>query len=225
MSLAAKAAVGLAMVGGFTLAYGGLAPASAQAPGSGFAGSYSSNANKPVDISADVLEVDDRKKIAIFRGNVSATQGNVNLTSKEIHIAYTSAEKKVASAADASAPAPAPAPPASPGSPFGGGGSDITQIEAKGDVLVTMTPSKPGEKPQQSKSDWAIFDVKKQLITLGGNVVLSQGDNVMQGSTLVVDLSTGVTKFDNAASVSGSTRIRAKFEPPPKGKDKDDANR
>src|SRR5262245_30651277 len=125
--------------------------AAAQAPGTGFATSYSANAGKPVDIEADVLEVDDRKKSAVFKGNVSATQGDVNLKSNEIFVTYTasSAAKKTASAAPATAPA----------NPFGGGGSsEITQIDAKGDVLVTMKPGKEGEKAQQAKSDWAIFD-------------------------------------------------------------------
>jgi lipopolysaccharide export system protein LptA len=185
--------------------------AGAQAPSSGFASAYSSNADKPVDITADQLEVDDKKKIAIFRGNVSATQGEVNLKSAEIWIAYKEAEKKPGEATGGKGP---------PASPLGGDASAITRIDAKGDVLVTMTPAKPGEKPQQTKSDWAIFDVEKQQITLGGNVVLAQGDNVMSGSTLVVDLTTGLTRFDNSVAAGGSGRIKATFEPPPKGANK-----
>ncbi len=182
--------------------------AGAQAPSSGFASAYSANADQPVDIAADQLEVDDKKKIAIFRGNVSATQGEVNLKSAEIWIAYKESAKKPADPTGAKA---------APASPLGGDASAITRIDAKGDVLVTMTPSKPGEQPQQTKSDWAIFDVEKQQITLGGNVVLAQGDNIMSGSTLVVDLTTGLTRFDNSVASGGTGRIKATFEPPPKG--------
>jgi lipopolysaccharide export system protein LptA len=187
--------------------------AAAQAPGTGFATGYSANAGKPVDIEADVLEVDDRKKTAIFKGNVSATQGDVNLKSNEIFVTYTAspAVKKTASAE----------PPATSANPFGGGGTEITQIDAKGDVLVTMKPSKEGEKVQQAKSDWAIFDVKKQQVTLGGNVVLSQGENVIQGSKLVVDLTTGLSRFENPGKAGGKERMRMIVTPPPKDKDKD----
>src|SRR5262245_21162027 len=62
--------------------------ASAQAPGTGFGTSYSANAGKPVDIEADSLEVDDRKKTAVLKGNVSATQGDINLKSREIFVTY-----------------------------------------------------------------------------------------------------------------------------------------
>jgi lipopolysaccharide export system protein LptA len=189
--------------------------AAAQAPGTGFATGYSANAGKPVDIEADVLEVDDRKKTAIFKGSVSATQGDVNLKSNEIFVTYTAstASKKTASAE----------PPGAAANPFGGGGgNEITQIDAKGDVLVTMKPTKEGEKVQQAKSDWAIFDVKKQQVTLGGNVVLSQGENVLRGNKLVVDIATGISRFENPGGANGGKgRLQAIFTPPPKDKDKD----
>ena len=43
-------------------------PAQAQAPGGSLATSYSANANKPINIEADALEVDDKKKVATFKG-------------------------------------------------------------------------------------------------------------------------------------------------------------
>jgi len=194
-----------ALVSGAILCFASLG-ASAQAPGTGLAANYSANANKPIDIEADSLEVDDKKKTAIFKGNVSASQGDVNLKSKEIQVTYTTSGTKTASAA-----------PTDP-SPIGGGG-DITQIDAKGKVFVTMKGN------QQATSDWAIFDVKKQQITIGGDVVLSQGQNVIKGSKLVIDLTTGLSKFENTSDLGGNAgqRMRAIFTPPPKDKDKDKA--
>lgn len=180
----------------------------AQAPGTGFAAAYSGNSDKPIDIEADSLEVDDKKKIAVFRGNVSATQGEMNLKAREIQVTYTTSNTKTASAA--------PEPAAGAASPLGNGG-DITQIDAKGKVFVTMKGN------QQATSDWAIFDVRKQQITIGGDVVLSQGQNVIRGNKLVVDLTTGLSKFENTADGSGNAgqRMRAIFTPPPKDKDKE----
>ena len=180
----------------------------AQAPGTGFATGYSANSDKPIDIEADSLEVDDKKKIAVCRGNVSATQGEMNLKSREIQVTYTTNNARTASAA------PEAAPPAA--SPLGGGG-DITQIDAKGKVFVTMKGN------QQATSDWAIFDVKKQQITIGGDVVLSQGQNVIRGNKLVIDLTTGLSKFENTGEAGGNAgqRMRAIFTPPPKDKDKE----
>jgi lipopolysaccharide export system protein LptA len=185
------------------------ASVSAQAPGTGFASAYSANAGKPVDIQADVLEVDDKKKTAVFRGNVSATQGDVNLKSKELYVTYTPKDKTAnAVSSDAAA------------SPLGGG-NEITQIDAKGNVYVVTKPSN-GQLPQNAKSDWAIFDVKKQQVTLGGDVILSQGENVIRGSKLVIDLTSGLSRFENPGSAGGQGgRMQAIFTPPPKDKDKD----
>jgi lipopolysaccharide export system protein LptA len=182
---------------------------SAQTPGN-FASSYSANASKPVDIEADTLEVDDKKKTAVFRGNVSATQGGVNMKSKEIYVTYAAGEKKTASAS---------AEPVASGNPLGGGGQ-IKQIDAKGNVFLTMKATKEGEKPQEAKSDWAIFDVKKQQITIGGDVVLSQGENVIRGSKLVIDLTTGLSRFENSGKTGGTERMRAIFTPTPKMEEK-----
>jgi lipopolysaccharide export system protein LptA len=183
---------------------------SAQAPGTGFATAYSANASKPVDIEADTLEVDDKKKTAVFRGNVSATQGDVNLKSKEVYVTYTARENKTASAASSDTAGPQ----------FGGGSSEITQIDAKGNVFVT-TKANSGQQAQQAKSDWAIFDVRKQQVTLGGDVVLAQGENVIRGSKLVIDLTTGLSRFENPGGAGGPGRMQAIFTPPPKDKTKD----
>ena len=166
-----------------------------------------------MDIEADVLEIDDKKKTAIFKGNVSATQGDVNLKSNEIFVTYSGTGKMTASATSTDAPSPS-------ASPFGGGG-EITQIDAKGDVLVTMKPAKEGEKIQQAKSDLAVFDVKKQQVTMTGDVVLTQGENVLKGNKLVVDLVSGISRFEATGSPGKPGRISTIFSPPPRDKDKD----
>lgn len=180
-----------------------LLPAAAQAPGGDFAASYSANADKPIDIEADALEVDDKKKVAVFSGNVSATQGDFNLKAKEIQVAYSAAPKKDGSAPETTASANSPLP--------GGGGADITQIDAKGKVLITTKDS------QTATSDWAVFEVKKQLVTIGGDVVLTQGTNTIKGSRLVIDLNTGLSRFETGgAKTAGDApreRLKAIFTP------------
>jgi lipopolysaccharide export system protein LptA len=209
------------------------ASALAQAPGTGFATAYSANAGKPVDIEADVLEVDDNKKVAVFKGNVSATQGDMNLKSKELYVTYTQSGNKTANPADGAgktATEGANKPPAegagktataanAAASPFGS--NDITQLDAKGNVFVTMKPKDETQKLQQAKGDWALFEVKKQLITMGGDVVLWQGDNVIRGSKLVVDLTTSISRFENPGKAGGTGRMQATFTPPPKDANKE----
>lgn len=160
--------------------------ARAQAPGGSLASSYSANANKPINIEADALEVDDKKKIATFKGNVSATQGDFNIRAKEIQVLYTAAKKEPGTPAAAAAPANSAIP--------GGGNADIQQIDAKGKVLVTTKDN------QTTTSDWAVFEVKKQLVTIGGDVVVTQGTDTIKGSKLVIDLTTGLTRLETAAN-------------------------
>ena len=74
----------------------------------------------------------------------------------------------------------------------GGGGADITQIDAKGKVLITT------KDDQTATSEWAVFEVKKQLVTLGGDVVISRGTNTLKGNKVVIDLVSGQTRFETA---------------------------
>ncbi len=176
-----------------------LPSAKAQTPGTGLATSYAANSGKPIDIEADALEVDDKKKIAVFNGNVSATQGDFNIRAKEIQVAYAAAKADAGAKTASNSPLP------------GGGGADITQIDAKGKVLVTTKDS------QTATSDWAVFEVKKQLVTLGGDVVLTQGTNTIKGSRLVIDLTTGLSRFETGGDKAGvdgaKERLKAIFTP------------
>jgi lipopolysaccharide export system protein LptA len=190
-------------------------PAQAQAPGGSLATSYSANADKPINIEADALEVDDKKKVATFKGNVSATQGDFNIRAKEIQVLYTAASKKDPGAAKKDPAAAASANPTLPG----GGNADIQQIDAKGKVLVTTKDN------QTTTSDWAIFEVKKQLVTIGGDVVVTQGTDTIKGSKLVIDLNTGLSRFETAANdkdggVGGSKRLQMLITPKNREKSK-----
>lgn len=167
----------------------------AQTPGSSLAAGYAANADKPINIEADALEVNDQQKTATFSGNVTATQGDFSLKAKEIQVSYTA---KKGNNANGGATGP-------------GGDSQITEINAKGKVLVTTQDN------QTATSDWARFDVPGQLVTIGGNVVLSQGPNTIKGDRLVIDLNTGLSRFENSAQTAGGQapkqRLRAIFTP------------
>jgi lipopolysaccharide export system protein LptA len=77
--------------------------------------------------------------------------------------------------------------------PGPGGQQQITRLEAKGGVVVT-------QQDQTATGDTGHFDMKSNTITLLGNVVVSQGKNVVRGERLVVDMTTGVSKVDAGAS-------------------------
>jgi lipopolysaccharide export system protein LptA len=171
------------------------APGFAQGPGNSLAAGYAANADKPINIEADSLEVNDQQKTATFLGNVTATQGDFSLKAKQIDVTYVARDQ---SSANSGAAGPA-------------GDSQITEINAKGKVLVTT------QDKQTATSDWARFDVPAQLVTIGGNVVLTQGLNTISGDRLVIDLKTGLSRFEDSTETANGEapkqRLRAIFSP------------
>lgn len=99
----------------------------------------------------------------------------------------------------------------------------ITKIEATGDVVISS------EKNETTSSDWVVYDLPLQLVTIGGNVLLTQNENVLKGDRLVVDLKTGESRFENLGDGSaGGGRIRALFMPKgskPKGSKPEDPDK
>lgn len=164
------------------------APVLAQSIGSSFQ-SYQASTEKPIDIEADLLEVDDKQKQAVFKGNVVARQGGFSLKARELSVHYAGSPGGDVASADT-----------------GGGNASITRIEAQGKVLVTT------KDDQSATSEWANFDVEEQVVTIGGNVVLSQGENVLRGDELVIDLKNGKSRFE-VAGEPGKQRIRGLFQP------------
>jgi lipopolysaccharide export system protein LptA len=192
-------------------------PAPAQTMTNTFGG-FSKNSNEPIDIESDVLVVHDAQKYATFKGNVKAVQGTTTLRSRELDVHYVgSGSDSLTKGPDTtgSTPAPAPAPaPAATGDtkPSGVGlgannGTQISKIEARGEVVITS------DQDQTTTSDWALYDVPAQLVTVGGNVVLMQGKNVLKGDRLVIDLKTGESRFENRGNTAAGGRIRALFMP------------
>jgi septal ring-binding cell division protein DamX len=72
-------------------------------------------------------------------------------------------------------------------------------VEAKQKVLIT---SKDG---QTATGDWAIFDTKANTALLGDSVTVSRGKDVVQGSRLKIDLTTGMYRFEDEPVVQAAT--------------------
>jgi lipopolysaccharide export system protein LptA len=94
-------------------------------------------------------------------------------------------------------------------------GNNVTKIVAKGNVVIDSG------KDQTTTSDWALYDVPSQLVTVGGNVVLTQGKNVLNGDRLLIDLRTGESRFEHTGGATAGGRIRGLFMPKGGGKAKD----
>ncbi len=159
---------------------------------------FQQNRGEPVQIEAARLEVRDKEKMATFTGNVKVVQGDTTLRCKTLVVFYEQQNKdgqQAQAAAGKTMPAAKPGP---------GGSSQISKLEASGGVTVV-------QKDQTATGDRALFDMKSNTVTLLGNVLVSQGPNVMRGEKLVVDLTTGVSRVDAG---SGPVRMLIQQGPP-----------
>jgi lipopolysaccharide export system protein LptA len=163
---------------------------------------FQQNRGQPVKIEAARLEVRDKDKVATFSGNVKVVQGDTTMHCKVLVVFYE--KKDEAQGAPAGAQPGAPMPAAAPGP---AGSSQINRLEAKGNVVVT-------QKDQTATGDTGLFDMKSNTVTMTGNVLVSQGPNVLRGERLVVDLTTGVSRVD-AGSSNGPVRMLIQQGPPP----------
>lgn len=139
---------------------------------------FQQNRGEPVRIEAASLEVRDRDKYATFSGNVKVVQGDTTMRCKSLVVFY----EQSGTPGDMKAASPGP-----------GGQQKISRLEAKGGVTVT-------QKDQTATGDTGLFDMRANTVTLVGNVVVSQGRNVLRGNRLVVDLTTGVSRVEAGRS-------------------------
>tara|TARA_R110000782_G_scaffold268689_1_gene365487 strand:- start:25867 stop:26415 length:549 start_codon:yes stop_codon:yes gene_type:complete len=78
------------------------------------------------------------------------------------------------------------------------GGIEIDRIDATGNVRVSR-----GD--ERARGDVAIYDLNTRIITMLGNVELTQGANRLTGGRLVMDLRSGRSTVDGRAAASGVT--------------------
>jgi lipopolysaccharide export system protein LptA len=159
----------------------------AQGPPNALQG-FSQNRDQPVHIESATLEVRDKQKLATFSGNVHLIQGDTDMRCKTLVVFYD--DDSAQPGVKAAQPGP-------------GGQQQIRRLEAKGGVVVT-------QKDQTATGQNGIFDMKSNTVTLLGNVVMSQGQNVLMGERLVVNLTTGVSVVDDGKGGQGS-RVKGLF--------------
>ena len=159
---------------------------------------FSQNRDQPVHIEAATLEVRDKEKQATFSGNVRVIQGDTGLRCKSLVVFYDQGgEDDTGSSMKAAAPGP-------------GGQQKIKKLEARGSVVVT-------QKEQTATGDLGLFDMRANTVTLSGNVVMTQGQNVLRGERLVVDLTSGVSRVESGKN--GQGRVQGLFIPGSAGPD------
>ena len=138
--------------------------------------SSESKSAKDVDIEADQMQVLEDQQQAIFTGKVDAKRGNVRLNTDKLVVHYREQQQS-----------------------DGSKKTEATNLDASGNVVIVT-------KGQRITGQWAKMDIKANKVTVGGNVVVRQGQTVVRGKKLFVDLNT------NKSEMTGG-RVKGSFVP------------
>src|SRR6478609_1441813 len=92
------------------------------------------------------------------------------------------------------------------------GGLQIDRLDASGGVVV-RSPS------ETARGDFGIYDLDRKLITIIGDVQLTQGRNVVSGQRLVINLDSGRAVIDGGPPGVNSSggRVTGHFTVPQRG--------
>jgi lipopolysaccharide export system protein LptA len=160
------------------------------------------NSNAPTDITADGLEVIDAQHLAIYRGNVEAVQDGHRMVSDVLNVYF----EDTGSGAKAAPAKPKTVTPATGGvAAAGSSWGSIRQLVADGHVFFVSTN-------QTARGDHAVYDVTPDTITMTGDVVMVQGDNVIKGDKVVIQVKTGhADVISNVVGRNKPDRVRGVF--------------
>jgi lipopolysaccharide export system protein LptC len=135
-------------------------------------------------VEADTLTVDDVQGLANFAGKVLVVRGGHRITAEQLSIAYQGGGANASEV-----------------------GSQVSTIMAQRNVVV-KTPDN-----QVATSDKLLFESARNLLTLTGNVIVTQADkNVIRGDRMVVDLNTGESHVEMASPIAGSTSVHHRIQ-------------
>lgn len=166
-------------IAAFAMAAMATAGAAAAQSGDNPFGSFKHDSTQPIEITADSLAVNNQAQTATFTGEVVAGQGTLRLTADKVTVNY-------GGGAGGGETAP--------------GTGEIDSLRAEGSVFLSSGA-------ETAKGEWAEYDVSGGIVTMGGDVVLTQGENAISGQNLRIDLNAGV------GEISGG-RVKSVFTPP-----------
>jgi lipopolysaccharide export system protein LptA len=169
---------------------------------------FSRDNKDPVKIEANSLEIHDKDSYAIFQGNVVVQQGDSIMRTRELKVYYEGSlrdQQKGQQGEKAERPQRAEGKGEAKGGVRNDPSQRIRKLEALGGIIIT-------NKDQKATGDLGVLDMPTNTATITGNVVISQGPNVMTADKLVVDLKTGYSRMESTGK-GGSTRVKGLFVP------------
>ncbi|MBW8880342.1 MAG: hypothetical protein JF615_02640 [Asticcacaulis sp.] len=150
---------------------------------SGSVGAQVAQEGGPVMVGGDDWHADENAHTQVWDGRVEVTQADSRLRADHVVITHA---------------------PSGEGDNKGWG--EVVKIEATGNVYY-VTPD------NTVKGDTAVYTKSDDTMVISGEVILTQGKNVMTGTRLVAQVGAGITTMDAAPTSSGKGRVRAVIYP------------
>lgn len=142
---------------------------------------------QPLDITSDELEVQDKACVSVWRGKAEALQGHARLRADILRAFFR--------------PAPS-APSGKDGSACG----ELLRIEAEGSVYYVT-------EDRRVRGNAGLYDATASTVTMTGDVVAVDGQNVLRGERMVFNNETGLGQVIGSPAKPGAIRPRGVFYP------------
>ncbi|WEX09554.1 LptA/OstA family protein [Chelativorans sp. AA-79] len=147
-------------------------------------GSLSLSSDEPIQIESDRFEVDENKSLGTFTGNVTVVQGPTTMKAAVMNVYYRN-----------------------DGGSATAGSAQIDRIEAEGGVYIKS-------ETQVATGDRGTFDMGTEVLVLSGDeVVLSEGDNVIVGCKLTVQMKSGQATLESCKGGGSNGRVKMLLTP------------
>jgi lipopolysaccharide export system protein LptA len=153
-------------------------------------GQLAPSTSGPIDVSADQLGVQNKQCLASYKGSVEALQGTSRLRANSLDVYAKPGGAQTASTGGVSTKC-----------------GDIERLVADGSVYYAT--------PQEVvRGDHAVYLADSKTITVTGDVVISQGKNVVVGNRLVINTDTGEATMESDVKGRGQPgRVRSVIYP------------
>lgn len=161
------------------------AQADSSSTGLSLGASFKTDPKAPINIDAEALDIFDQTKMAVFKGNVVARQGDFVVRASELTARYNGQSGLGLASTAATGEKGQPA--------------QLQKIEARQKVVITSSDGRT------ASGDWADFNVKGNTAVVGGKVIVSQGKSIVEGTKLLIDMNTGQSRFEIAEAAKAAS--------------------
>lgn len=140
--------------------------------------------DQPIQIESDRFEVNESEGVGVFTGNVSVVQGETLLRSARMKVFYDSESGSVSA-----------------------GSAQIERLEVDGGVYLKS-------EGQVATGERGTFNMQTEVLELSGNeVVLTEGENVIVGCKLTVQMASGQATLESCKDGGSGGRVRMLLTP------------